>query len=252
MTLSPHFQTLSDSFHELANCYLSERNAAVTPTGQQQELARAFVVLCHAEIESFIEAIAADVSAAAVKNMNAGQANVTAMNMLTFSNLEPNSAGEFVIPSGSKQLRKLSTRLGAATARQKEAIEDNNGISQKYMAKMLVPLGITSEVIDPVWVNLVDAFANKRGAFAHKSKRSVEAKPDALNPSDVYSDATRIIFRDPKLPAEIGISSFQCLDAWAQNMPNIRMSSQGNNSKHKNWTYHTLWALTRFVDKINR
>jgi hypothetical protein len=245
MTPSKAFQALEEEFDNLADQYFPDLKSGPTP--ETSELARAFVVLCHAEIEFYLETISLDLANSAIKSVNSGAPNIPAISLLAFGNQSPLGAGDD-ITSGKNAVRNLVSRVGSAFGEHKKVVEGNNGIRESYMSKMFIPLGLTTEDIDPIWINAINAFANKRGAYAHKGRQHLEAKPARINPSDVYEEAERIIFGGQPVP-NVGISSILELDDWYLSVPHLTPSLPNIKSKNRSWIHHSLWALTKFVDR---
>lgn len=93
-------------------------------------------------------------------------------------------------------------------------IDANNGIREKNLAALAIPLGLDAGNIDNTWLNELDAFCSLRGAFAHMSRTSQRGSHLAINPHDVWKMCERLIWTNPALAAQGVINSFESLDAW--------------------------------------
>ncbi|MHA6287352.1 hypothetical protein [Maricaulis sp. CAU 1757] len=56
---------------------------------------------------------------------------------------------------------------GACNAYKQEIIRKNHGVTIKYLRKMLVPLGFSSDDLDPDMISAISDIARMRGAAAH-------------------------------------------------------------------------------------
>jgi hypothetical protein len=247
---SQHFANLVASHGILASTYLPNVAAVGIPTPQEQEMTRAFIALAHAEIEFYFESICEEILQFTEREYNAGRVTAAALGLITFSTLPTMTAGDRVIPDKKGSFRKISDRFHSAANNYRKGLADSHGIRQKYLAPLLTPLGLTQEKVDPNWILLMDAFAGKRGAIAHKSMNHLEAQSKNINPADEADRVKRLVFDDPKLKAAGTISSIESFDAWAINYiatPNnqILIGHQRYNGLLK----RMLWRIVEFIDR---
>ncbi|MGK9449645.1 hypothetical protein ACSSZE_00030 [Acidithiobacillus caldus] len=140
---SSHFLTLREAHDKLAKIYLRDREEPELPTPEDQELARAFVVFIHAELEHYFESISSEIADDILKRSLSGIYDEATTGIIAFSGLEKRNAGECLI-DGKAKARKVSDRVGDGVTALKKKIYNNNGISQKYLASLFVPLGLTN------------------------------------------------------------------------------------------------------------
>lgn len=206
---SLHFQKLEENVQELKRAYLDVALASNVPTGDQQEFARAFVVFCHAELEWFVERICVDLADLILQKAVVGTISNATLAMLTFSALDPVHGGESL--GRKKTARSLPSRVGDAVSKFKSAVEGNDGLREKHLAKLLIPLGIDANAVDSAWLADVDSLCTWRGAFAHVARSESNATHLAVNPTDIWNHCQRVVWG----AASGGrISSFQALDEW--------------------------------------
>ncbi|MFC7381727.1 HEPN domain-containing protein [Sphaerisporangium rhizosphaerae] len=170
---SPRFQTLSVRILELRSNLLPEE---FDPTGlyavQVHECARAFRLLAHAEFEAFIEDRAQQIVARAVSEwLSDGSIRPSLLSLVAFeSNL---GWKETTILSAKEKQRRapdLTQRVDAARKNYLNyVIMQNNGIKEKNLLRILLPLGVREEDIDEQWLSTLEAWATARGELAHKS-----------------------------------------------------------------------------------
>lgn len=129
-------------------------------TKRQHDLARGYRVLCHAEIESYLEDMAMDLLTYSRDRWN-GDKEVTIImtSLLTY----------FYRP---EKTDKLSTMFNKATIDfRKQVIEGNHGIKESNIKKLFIPLGVDVESLDTAWISTLDTYGSKRGETAHTSAR---------------------------------------------------------------------------------
>ena len=213
-------------------------------------MTRAFIALAHAEIEFYFESICEEILQFAESEFKANRVSAAALGLITFSGLPALTSGDRVIPDKKGSFRKLSERFYTAANYYRNGIKDSHGIRQKYLAPLLTPLGLTQESIDPTWILLIDAFAGKRGAIAHKSMTHVEAQSKNINPVDEADRVKRLIYDDPKLKTAGIISSIESFDAWAMQYiasPNDRILI--GHQRYNGLFKRMLWRLIEVIDR---
>lgn len=247
---SSHFNNLISCHQLLVETYLPDLATAGIPDLRVRELTRAFIALAHAEIEFYFESVCKDVVLAAEAEFKAGRVTSTALGLITFSGQEARNGGEQLIETKKSYVRKVSTRFYDAATGHKKLADENHGIRQKYLAPLFVPLGLTQQEIDPIWIAQIDSFADKRGSIAHKSMTVPEAEPKNLNPNDEALRVHRLIFDDPKLAIPGVISSIESFDKWAQSLTVVSNGIAASHTKpHSSIFRRALWALVDLVDR---
>ncbi|MGK5035705.1 hypothetical protein [Janthinobacterium sp. LB3P118] len=246
---SLHFSNLRLAHDTLVSIYLPNIAAIGIPTPQEQEMTRAFVALAHAEIEFYFESICEEIVIATETEYKAGRITSVALGLITFSGLPILNGGDRLIPDKKGVLRKTSERFYSAAAIYRKTLADNHGIRQKYLGLLLTPLGLTQENVDPNWIVLMDAFAGKRGAIAHKSMFHIEAQSKNINPIDEALQVKRLLFDDPKLKVAGSISSIESFDAWAMHQivtPNNKIL-QGHR-RYNGFFKKMLWRIVQIAE----
>jgi len=212
---SSHFVVLAANILELKQVYLDAALTSFSPTFEQQEMARAFQAFSHAELEWFVERVCIDLSNQVLRESVRGNCSASTLALLTFSSPETLNGGDSL--GGKKGARSLQSRVGDATAKHKALAEGNDGIREKHLAKLFVPLGLSASDVDPSWLADLDSFSSGRGAFAHMSRSEGRASHLGVNPADVWQICERLVWG---ATSGVRVSSFHELDAWV-----IRMTS---------------------------
>ena len=213
---SAHFSNLASSVQELKRIYLDGALTAPVPSADHQELARAFVTLAHSELEYYAEEACRQLASEAFNAGVAGSYSRATIALIGFSGLEPLRAGSTLSVGKKKAPRLLSMRLGAAHAALIRTIDGNNGVRERHLAAIAIPLGLDADRIDNTWLNELDAFCSFRGAFAHMSRTSQRGSHLAVNPQDVWQKCERLIWTNPALAAQGVVNSFESLDLWIE------------------------------------
>lgn len=130
-------------------------------TPRQHDLARGYRVLCHAEIESYLEEMAKDLLTYSVNEWRRDEkVTITMTSLMTY----------FYRP---EKTDKLSTMFNkAANDFKKQVIEGNHGIKTENLKKLFRPLGIDIEELDTAWKSTLDTYGSRRGETAHTSARA--------------------------------------------------------------------------------
>jgi hypothetical protein len=159
MSLSPQCKALIQRINSLKGRFLSFDNADSFATENQEKL-MSFRLLVHAEVEHFMEEYAKSIID---KLYNEWVNNRTILPALRYLFIySPNKFEGDNIPS-------ISDRISSCCQAFKARIENNNGIKQKNIISLFLPLGVTSSYLDNAWLATMSTFGSRRGSYAHKS-----------------------------------------------------------------------------------
>ncbi|CEQ21377.1 HEPN domain-containing protein [Paraclostridium sordellii] len=158
-------------------------------TPRQHDLARGYRVLCHAEIESYLEEIATDLLKYSVDQWNINKkVTITMTAMLTYFHK-------------TEKKDKLGTMFNqGATNFKRQVIEKNHGIRSDNIKKLFRPLGIDIDELDSAWVSTLDTYGSRRGETAHTSARAQQVidlraeKQDLVNIVEGIEALEQLIF----------------------------------------------------------
>lgn len=150
------------------------------PTGTYDDVVYtktlAYRVLAHAEFEAYFEDRVRDLYLVAIGawDKNAIMTKVVAC-MLAFSSVEfedvPVTKSPIQISQKQKWDRKikLTGRISKCANSYRHVIENNHGIKEENLLKLLLPIGIEADEIDDVWLASMNSFGEERGSIAHTS-----------------------------------------------------------------------------------
>lgn len=132
-------------------------------TNPELDAARAYIVLCHAEIESFCEdLVKAKASAAKYSFETTGRITPVLRRLLSYYvGQKRRSWSDVRIPSADI--------VKSASESHFTAIRDNHGIKRLNLERLLYPLGVFEAQLDSIWLAQMDSFGAKRGDIAHRS-----------------------------------------------------------------------------------
>ena len=232
MRHSEFYTILNNNFQKLSEIYIKTKPGGGIATPEDQELSRAFVLLIHAEMENYFEAVCHAILNKSHEDLKKGNVNKQMVGLIAFNSGAPESYGELLVKKTKKKgedtadddkknakflPRKLSDRIAKlVNMHYKNNIENNHGIAAKYLAPMFVPFGLTDEVLDPIFICNLDLFAAKRGLYAHKSRDHDEVKLGSINPNDLLKEAEILIYGDSSYDDnDSTISCISKFDKWA-------------------------------------
>ncbi|MFE3874014.1 HEPN domain-containing protein [Kitasatospora sp. NPDC059146] len=179
---SSRFQELEKRIGELTEYFLPK---SFDPIGLYDEIiyeqARAFKVLAHAEFESFIEDRVIEVVDGAVARWEQqGKISQALLAAVAYRELAP------LIPASLNEAATKREKFPTLKARVQAARNDinryvrnqNHGIKEKNLLRMLLPIGFSDDEINPDWLAVTEAWATTRGDAAHKgAKMQVQIDP---------------------------------------------------------------------------
>ncbi len=186
MPTSLRFRELRRRIVELRDHFLPKQ---FDPTGsytpRQSDRARAFRLLAHAEIESYLEDVVKEAANVAFEMWRTGAGiSSSLVAMIAFVDENLGAVPETKDLTGERELTKR-IRLSRDKFN-KYAFARNHGITERDVLKLLLPVGISEKDIDSTWLATIDSFGQSRGRTAHRSKR-VDQPPDPRNEYEIVS-----------------------------------------------------------------
>jgi hypothetical protein len=164
----------------------------ISPTGsysaRQYDRVRAYVVLVHAEMESFVEELVTQALVAArARWVTTGRTGKCVAALMMYN------AREISVPAELGKQKAIQT-FGAVVSKvisdHEKAVLHNHGIREFNLLKMLLPIGVLEHELDLVWLGDVNSFGQNRGIVAHTSARAVQTLPD---PADARGQVAAVL-----------------------------------------------------------
>lgn len=173
-----------------------------SPTGtydeKQLDLAKGYILLAHAEFESYIEEVSKDIIIKTVKKWK--KSNKPSHTLLSFLccyhsswSLNDEMANEEIVKISKSRVNvKESTDeiIDIALKQYIQKVKDNHGIKENNFKSLVLPTGINIDDLDASLIVAMDTFGSDRGEVAHLSKKRVKT---LINPEDEYNKVNAIL-----------------------------------------------------------
>jgi hypothetical protein len=171
MPVSVLYKDLRQRIATLKTHFLDfQQNDSALPINQDK--IRAFKLLVHAEIESYIENAVLKVWNECDTRWRVSRRIISPLAFLIMF-----SASRF--EANDSQLNR-NDRIEQILKSFKQLIADNNGIKRKNILRLVVPLGVDYSSIDQTWLATIESYGGSRGQVAHASY-SVQHQLDRNN-----------------------------------------------------------------------
>lgn len=133
-------------------------------------MARAFRLLAHAEIESFLEDRAREKAREAlVRYRSDGKPRIVIWSLLSFQLVQTQlTEGQLKdhYLGASDHFNNIATKAHNSF---EHLLLHNHGVREKNVLSMLLPVGFLRSQIDTTWLSTIDSFGSNRGATAHSA-----------------------------------------------------------------------------------
>ncbi|MDB9424345.1 HEPN domain-containing protein [Microcystis aeruginosa CS-564/01] len=197
MPKSLRFRQLTKELNRLKKQFLPRKFSEINEYSERQlALTFAYRFFAHAEIESYLEDRVWDTVQTA-KNIwdNQGKASRVLLCVIAFSGQEMEAPPDTITPlKGKKNMPedklKINKKIDMAIGCFKSVIDQNHGIKETNLLKLLLPIGIDSDDLDQVWLANMNTFGKERGEIAHSSAIKTKQPP---NPADELERVKQII-----------------------------------------------------------
>lgn len=156
--------------------FLAKTPGTLTP--RENDLARSYTVLCHAEMESYFELVAIKLVDLSINDWNKNQIiRIPIAGLLSYEEKQTKSD-------------KLSTIINRVVVQYRKEIQNNNhGIRRPNFDKLYGKIGINTNEFDSTFISNLDTFGTQRGAVAHTSVQVQKL----INIQDVHQLVSDII-----------------------------------------------------------
>ena len=198
MRLSNRFKELRSRLREL-RLHLLPANFSLTGdyTDRQQDRARGYRLLVHAEIDSYLEDASRETVTQAIRDWkNSNKPSHIIVSFLaayhsSWSITEEIKNEEIIQIAKSRKNVKDSVVEVVDLAQKQftQKLKDNHGIKDRNFKTLILPTGIDIDSLDQTWLTNIDSFGTKRGEVAHKAKRT----QGAINPKDEFESVQTLL-----------------------------------------------------------
>lgn len=163
--------------------------------------ARAFVVLAHAEVESYLESWAKAIAQAAEKTWQGSSRVTTPLACLLATEAERLTVPHSLAGTNTKDVpTKLSEEVARVFERFYKRVKDNNGIKESNVNALFGPIGLPSSALGATLVPLLEYVGSLRGTHAHLAATAVVQS--ALDPETEFNRFSQLV------------SELEVLDGW--------------------------------------
>ncbi|MYW22494.1 hypothetical protein GTY48_02170 [Bacillus thuringiensis] len=176
-TYSDRYNNLESRLNDLENHYVSQLygKPVIDLNPKELDMCRGYRVLCHAEVESYLEDRALELlNHSRINWFRDKKINTSLLSLFAhykfLDNPEINRYQDVEERSNNRKYMKLDEKIGKICADFKEEkIKMNHGLKQKNLINLFVPLGIDVFELDTAWLSTMDSFGSRRGETAHTS-----------------------------------------------------------------------------------
>lgn len=161
-------------------------------TARELDRARGFRLLAHAEIEAFVEDVTFETAKQSVSAWTRDRETSDTLFCLIAHYHHGFAIDDFEeppFPSSSRPRAKEAIKeIVTVAMKQYRAIHDNNhGVKEDNLCRMILPIGVRKEDLDPLWITNLNEFGKQRGDVAHRAVR-VQQQIDPKSEWQVVSD----------------------------------------------------------------
>ncbi|CAI0827591.1 HEPN domain-containing protein [Serratia quinivorans] len=164
---------------------------------QEQDMAKGFRLLSHAEFESYLEDVSKDIVMDAVKKWrNDRIPSITIVSFLAAYHSSWSSSNDIhndeIISLAKNRTNPKDSIMDAVNIALKQFIQkikSNHGIKAENFKTLIFPTGLDVDSIDNNLFIKLDSFGSKRGEIAHNSAKVV----NAINPQDELNEVTELL-----------------------------------------------------------
>lgn len=199
---SCRFVLLKASIEALRSYLLPEKfedNGIYADEHRVSTLTLAFRVQSHAEMESYFEDRVEEIATSAWRLWETNcRMSRPALCLMAFCKRERQAPPDTLAPPQPTQAKDWNERLLveerlriAVTSFTKYVRNENNGIREKNLMALLLPIGLNPASIDPLLLADIDAFGRKRGEAAHSS--TATKVQEGIDPRAEYEAVMSIV-----------------------------------------------------------
>lgn len=177
MANSQRYIQLENRIKVIEKLYLPSIKPSGNYTPKEQDDIRAYLLLVHAEVESYFEEISEKKAKEAFRKWK--DTRVKSNVLLSLVSFHENKISE----------HDIEVRVNKALSSFIYGLRHNHGIKEANVLAMLLPVGFEYSEIDTTWLNTITSFATSRGEIAHTAARVQQP----LDPSTLKATVQQIL-----------------------------------------------------------
>jgi RiboL-PSP-HEPN len=194
MPRSKRWRDLQRETNRLRRHFLPER---FDPLGMYpdatrvQAHTRAFLVLCHAEFEGYLEGWAREIARVAETAWTTSN-KVTKPLAFLFATISERVEVPVTLvgPNAKDSPQKLADASVKLFQKYYKLIRDNNGVKERNVLALFGPLGLPASALSSTLLPSLDSLGALRGSHAHESAKAVAS---VLDPQTEYDRVTALL-----------------------------------------------------------
>ena len=155
-----------------------------------QTSTRGFLVLSHAEVESFVEGWAKDIARSAERVWSSSGRISPPLSFLLATSEQRLEPAESLANADGDSHSRLGRLVTAVFTKHYRLINNNHGIKEKNMLALFDPVGIPESAFGPSLLPELNTLGSMRGKHAHYSAATVES---VLDPETEFNRLTRVV-----------------------------------------------------------
>ncbi|MER5461988.1 HEPN domain-containing protein [Streptomyces sp. NPDC002668] len=171
------YNQLKRRIDRLDRLFLPTQSPVGSYTADEYDQVRAFIVLSHAEVEEYIEAMCLNIlQKAEARWCSSAFAGACVAALMLYNDKQTKPP-----KSLAKQAQKDTVDEIVKSAFQKHrnlAERENHGVKEANLLRLLLPIGFKESDFDSVWLGVMNSFGANRGMVAHQSASRVQNPPD--------------------------------------------------------------------------
>lgn len=160
------------------------------PTGTYRERefdrVRAYRILCHAEVEFFVENLLLDlVEAAYAEWQNNRTPSYVMLCLIAASKIgwhdlegEDLDLERIDPPKIRKDDTSIQQIIERSVEQYRKIVKDNNGVKEQNLKLLVMPVGVALSDLDATWIANMSSFGGQRGSVAHTSRLGLRHQID--------------------------------------------------------------------------
>jgi hypothetical protein len=157
-----------------------------SPTGvyspRQLDLVRAYRLLVHAEIESYLEDRSRDLVIRATSQFKSDRKpRKVVLNLLSFHSRGKAIDETNLLRIYASGVEHLDESIDSAASAYHYSVQHNHGVKQVDIMKLLLPLGFQPATLEASFIATLDSFGANRGEVAHtsiKTQQQIDPKTE--------------------------------------------------------------------------
>jgi hypothetical protein len=183
------YRGLLDTICDLSKALLPEADPRARYSDDAILRMFAFRLSAHAEFEAFLERCADEVVEAYARKIQTNSLSVRVQRLLLLHQGMVNTYPPVTLSVRTGYQKDVTNQIKNFLSAHQSKIEANNGVSEKDILKLFVPLGVDLSFFKLDWLESMNRLASSRGDAAHRSwiLEGARAQPDPKGERELFA-----------------------------------------------------------------